>query len=368
MLNIALALAFLISAAASPGGRLLSTFFPVDALPLLPPYQQVLLSVLANYWLSAVLLYLALRATRADRYLRPDVPTHVVLGVANITLISYAGLRIFASTVEGGGATFAVVNIAAPIILVCRWALAAGIGWLAVRSFWQAIRKTSHRGAVERRPLLRTTSGLVATAMLLPPIAFTSWIYASHATGIRAALAVREARDDRFEEMCRNVRIEINRTVTGAQSVFFSGGSELVAPILKHVDYVEAGNAKRVVRYTKAGTEFGKSGHLKDALREEVSAPTAQYELSWKPLESSDDRALGLHAMEFTLQDRQTGEILAIFSDAMKTRGVLVVDQCPRELNNYRYKLTAYVLGLYNEPIRKRVADRIAAVQRRSAR
>jgi len=314
-------------------------------------------------------MYLALRATRADRYLRPDAATHVVLGVANITLIIYVALRIFTSTVEGGGATFALVNIAAPIISVCRWALAAGVGWLAVRSLWQAVTKTSHVATVERRPLLQTTSGLVAIAMMLPPIAFTGWIYSSHATGIRAAAAVLETRDDRFEEMCRNVRIDINRTVTGARSVLFSGAPELASPILKHVDYVEVRNAmNRIVRYTKAGTEFDKSGRLKDAVREEVSAPTAQFELSWRPLTNSDDGALGVNAMEFTLRERQTGETLAVFSEAMKILGVRVVDQCPRELSNYRYKLTAYVLGLYDEPIRKRVADKIAAVQRRSER
>jgi hypothetical protein len=87
--NVALALAFVISNFAAPGGRLVSFVFQQEALHTLPPYQQVLLFVFANYWLPALVIYLLLTTVQANRYVVPSRVVHIVLGIANSVLVLY---------------------------------------------------------------------------------------------------------------------------------------------------------------------------------------------------------------------------------------------------------------------------------------
>src|SRR5688572_26880252 len=112
MLNIALGWAFLLSALAAPGGRMLASIFP--ALRTIPPYQGVLTNVFANYWLPALLIYIVLLATRAERYLKPSTGIHVLFGLANTVLCLYAALHVLTATIKGGGATFALASIGIP--------------------------------------------------------------------------------------------------------------------------------------------------------------------------------------------------------------------------------------------------------------
>ena len=60
MFNVALGWAFLLSVAASPGGKFLAAVFETSALRTIPSYQVALAGVFANSWVSTLLIYILL--------------------------------------------------------------------------------------------------------------------------------------------------------------------------------------------------------------------------------------------------------------------------------------------------------------------
>jgi hypothetical protein len=367
--NVALALAFVISNLAAPGGRLLSIVFEQEALRTLPPYQQVLLTTFANYWLPALVIYILLRMGRANRYVVPSRATHIVLGLANALLVLYLGLRVFTSTVQGGGATFALVSIAAYPVKASQWVLVGGLAWVVATSIWRTSRGLD--GPKEdRRPLLRTASGLAAIVLFMPPLGFFSWVYATKAPEIHAASKARQTREARFEQLCQNIDIDIRRTVTDVKSVFFSSMSELAGPLRKKLNYVEARNVDgTIVRTIQRDKPLASPppGEFPDFSREVVPEPTAPYEISMQSLSDKGDREIGLGVLQFTVADRSTGEVLATFTEVSEIRGVRVEKRCPSQFGHYRYDLVGYVLGLHEPDTAKQIASKIAALQTRVA-
>ena len=211
MFNIALGWAYLISAVASPGGKLMALIFEVEGLRTTPPYQKVLFSIFANYWIPALLIYLLLRLIRAQTFLKPDATVHVLLGIANTILSLYVSLRVLTSTIEGGGATFALASLGAYIVTPSRWTIVAGTIWLAIRSLRIRL-KNSPPTAILHTPLLKTKSGVFALVMLIPPIAFFGWLYLTNAENLRAASVAKNVKNARFEELCKTIKIQINKT------------------------------------------------------------------------------------------------------------------------------------------------------------
>ena len=110
MLNVAIAGAFLLSFVFSPGQALLGLLVDIPVLQTLPVGQRAIVLVIASYWLPATLLFVALRALPHGSLLRPTRGESIALGIGNGVLILYVLARGFASTVEGGGAGFAVAS------------------------------------------------------------------------------------------------------------------------------------------------------------------------------------------------------------------------------------------------------------------
>lgn len=133
--NISLALAFAVSAQFSIGGKVLVWLFSEPLLRSIPPYQGHLFNVLANYWIPAILIYLAFRLTSAAKWLRPNNVVQVLIGLGNFLFLIYVSARVLASAVQGGGASFAVMQIAPIVVLPARGFLAVGLVLLFVRAF-----------------------------------------------------------------------------------------------------------------------------------------------------------------------------------------------------------------------------------------
>ncbi|MBA3023557.1 MAG: hypothetical protein FP821_06615 [Sideroxydans sp.] len=358
MFNVALALAFVIANFAAPGGRLVSFVFQQEALHTLPPYQQVLSFVFANYWLPALLIYLLMTTVQANRYVLPSRVVHIVLGIANSVLVLYFISRVFTSTVQGGGVTFALDSVAAYPAKVSQWALTGGLTWLVVTSIWRSI-KAPGIPAKDLRPLLRTGSFVVALVFLLPPLCFFGWVYVTKSTVIHTAAIARQTREARFEDLCRNVHIDIRRTVTDVKSVFFSSLSELTIPLRKKIDYVEGkniyGNIVRDIQRKKP-LASPPPGEYAEFSREVVPEATADYEISIQSLTDAGDRDLGLGVGQFTVTDRRTNEVLATFTEVTEVSGVKVLRTCPSNFGNYRYELVGYVLGLHDPDKARQIA------------
>ncbi len=103
MYNIALAFAITISSFTTLGSKILVTIMPISALRTLPDYLQLGLNVTVNYVIPSLVIYLLLRAFRANRFLKGSTSIHALLAVVNVQRLLYSGLLMVASTIEGGG-------------------------------------------------------------------------------------------------------------------------------------------------------------------------------------------------------------------------------------------------------------------------
>ncbi|MBK9160525.1 MAG: hypothetical protein IPM27_02985 [Nitrosomonadales bacterium] len=133
--NISLALAFAISAQFSIGGKVLVWLLSEPLLRSIPPYQGHLFNVLSNYWIPAVLIYLVFRLTRVAKWLRPTIAIQVLIGLGNLLFVLYVSARVLASAVQGGGASFVVMQFAPIVVLPARGLMSVGLVWLMVRAF-----------------------------------------------------------------------------------------------------------------------------------------------------------------------------------------------------------------------------------------
>lgn len=113
MVNIAISLAFILSALLKPGQILLDLVIGLPIVGTLPVWERLFVLAVFDLWLPTVLIYLALRlAPYASRF-RPTEGEQGLLVLTNLVLISYAGVRLYASTIPGGGIGL-LVGLAAP--------------------------------------------------------------------------------------------------------------------------------------------------------------------------------------------------------------------------------------------------------------
>jgi hypothetical protein len=377
LFNVALGLAFLISIMASPGGKLLSMVFEQDAFRTMPPYQGVVASVIANYWLPTILLYLALRILRADRYLLPGVIGHLLFGVPNAVLCLYVGLRVFTSTVQGGGATFALASMGAPFIQGSIYVLDVAVLWLAVRSVWFGIRRQP-LDAHAKEPKFRTPGLVVAAVMIVPAAGILAWLYATNAEKIGKAADARRAKAARFNELCQTAtRIEIYRRVNDAQSVLFPLSTNAAYPLLEKLAFVEVKRGwaqPDKPPYERLSKKPGEPVFIQGRAnieRTEIAEPEAQYEISARPIESKSDAAMSLYIVETMIRERRTNEVLAVFTAIGERKTVVRGDEpfCPKGFEDGRYQaeVPSYVLGLMDDKTSKNFEARLAALKSKTA-
>lgn len=321
MLNIALALAFAFSSLLSPGGRILRLAIEEPVLHSLPPYQGHLLLAFANYWVPAVIAYLALRLLRANSWLWPRPAIHVLLGLANALIVFYFAARVFASTVQGGGASFAVMSFA-PLVIFPAWAmLAAGLIWLAFRS----IRNRQKTQPIGSRALGIGEGIAIAMALGIPAVAVASTLFLTENAPFRLA---KEA-DKLFNEKCKSAGEVIINHPQNVQSIYLDqdggqyfdnivngvygsyGSSILGEPLVNSglLLYFEKKNDRQqidggIAKYHKHG--------LKDWKGEPVEELTSEYGVFQKSLVSdSDEKRLGVRGMEITIKNMKTEQTVA---------------------------------------------------------
>lgn len=368
MFNVALGFAFLISFLTSPGGKLLSTVFGQDVFRSMPPYQGVLASVIANYWLPAMLIYMALKVSRADRYVRPGVLGHVLFGVPNAILCLYAALRVFTSTVQGGGATFALVSLSAPFIRGSMYVLVVAVLWAAVRSVWMVIR-LGPAEAQTRGRVLFAAGPLIAVLMILPAAGFLTWLYVRNMEHIDKAADGRRAIVTRFQELCQTARIDIYRRVNDSRSVLFATPTNAIYPLLEKLDFVEIKRERdNQTSYDRLYKRPGEAAR-DNVSRTVVAEPEAQYEISTRPMGSPSDGAMHLHVEEATIRDRRTNDVLAVFTAVAEFRSVMRGNElfCPEGFRYVRFQteVPSYVLGLMDSETSKDFEDRLTLFKSR---
>lgn len=371
MFNIALGWTFLISAIASPGGKLLSYVFDPEVLRVLPRYQQIIATIGANYWIPALLIYLLLKGLKGESRLRPNRAIHMMFGTANVLMTLYAVLRVFTAMVPGGGATFALASFAV-IVAVPSWlSVATASAWLIVRSIRaNQTNETVSRAAIPHRFL--TPRVMVAILLLVPPNVFFAWVYVTQSATIQSVALKNTEKSARFEELCQSARIDIRRTVSDATSVLFLQRSNLPFVLLEKLDFVEVKrepwlvtkNQEPYQRFLKKAGETAVAGGDGNRISEEASKSMAQYEIERKAVTSAADKKNGFYVEEIDIRDRHNGELLATFSrvEMNNPNSGINARNCPLGSGalDYTQQATSYVLGLMDHSSATRFANHIA--------
>lgn len=203
--NVSLSAAFALAYVFSTGSKLLAAFGLTPLIRLLLPYQQHLLLAFANYWLPATLIYVLLRVTRLDSRLRVTATAHWPLLTANVLLLLYVAARVFASTVEGGGASYVLVSMS-PLVIVPAWvSLAFGFVALVYRSVQLTGGAPKSTGT---RRFSRSDSILVAAALLLP-LAFVATL----PVGRMVAMS------SEYSRLCGSAEVKILEKVPPARGI-----------------------------------------------------------------------------------------------------------------------------------------------------
>ncbi|MES2826303.1 MAG: hypothetical protein V4732_22100 [Pseudomonadota bacterium] len=106
--NLSLGAAFALSAILPTTGIILSTLGLNSGLKILQNYQLLIFLAFANYWLPAIFIYSTLRLSKISACLRLSTSVHLTILIGNLLFILYIVARTLASTVQGGGVSFAV--------------------------------------------------------------------------------------------------------------------------------------------------------------------------------------------------------------------------------------------------------------------
>lgn len=350
MFNIALAWAFLISFHFSIGSKALSIIVPPEAIRLLPPYQQHIATIFANYWLPATLIYILFRVVNAQKLLRPSSVIHFLLGSANVLLLIYVCMRILASSIPGGGASFALVSFSGYVLIPCKFALYVGTLWLIFRSLWLN-HKNIASPELLKIPFYKSISGIVALVMLFPPIGYFTWFYTSYFEQINTAQVKRNSTNSRFSELCNSVRIEINGRSKKPDGVYFDGPNQYYMSMLNELDFVEVHFPNnRIQRISKKDNQPAVVNFkIQDVNRKEISKPSARYEIKTKWPQNEADSKLGILSKEIIILDRTNNQVLAKYTTVRRTKGVRVVDTCPKNIYFFEGNIAKYVLGMTDE-------------------
>lgn len=102
------------------GSLVLLEFVPRAQLRALGPYAYGGIGLFVKYFALAIVLYLAFRLAGLGKELKPEGPARLLFLIANTLVIAYGVAGVVASTVEGGGGSFAVAQFG-PLVLWPSW-------------------------------------------------------------------------------------------------------------------------------------------------------------------------------------------------------------------------------------------------------
>jgi len=308
----------------SPGGRVLRATLGQPLLQGLPPYQAHLLLAFANYLIPAVVFYGSLRLLHAETWLRHRTRTSGLLGAANVLFVLYVAARTFASTIEGGGASFAVMSYGVLVVWPALLMLIVGLGTLAYRS----IQQRADPPEAASRPFGIGEGLILIAAVAVPGSVAVFTLFLAEDAPIRLA---REA-DAVFQSLCQSAGEKIAVAPQSVEGVYLEpnseryfdkiakgtyaghGSGQVGNPLVftGFLRYFEESNARRSVpgaaRYLKHGLNDWK-GAPEDAL-------TSNYGIFQEKIDignhgGSDVKVLGIEGTQVVVKDLRTGQITA---------------------------------------------------------
>lgn len=328
MLNIAIALAFIIATLFKPGQQLLELSIGLPVLETLPVGQAVLVKAIFDLWLPAFLIYVSLRTTRISEKFRPTNGEKVVLFIANSVLILYVCIRGWAYTIPGGGMSL-VVGLAAPFTSIPAL-LIDGIVLIKI------LAKSSERTETSTIGFASTAQKIAVLTAGSIPIAYGIGMLT---IGDASPFALAWRSHNRMDELCRTAGEKVVRVlsdVDGFYSDNVGGGLYLQIPgvgqmpvyrgkyqgyslnsVIDDSDrYVKIGRIKYVEMPLRAkkGDE-GPSGqyvrYRKDQEPEYVDNLISQVGVFRTKFTTEEDEKSGLIGYEVAIRILTTGEVTA---------------------------------------------------------
>lgn len=333
MINIAVAIGLAIGSLLSPGKRLLALLGDDPVLQGLPPYQGHLVLAFVSYLAPAVLAYGVLRLGHAERWLRPRAAIHALLGLANVLLVLYVAARTFAATIPGGGAGFAVAQLA-PFVVFPAWALsAAGLLWLSARSI--GLRHEATRAT--RRPW-RTGETLGVMVSLGVPAAALAWtLFLSADAPFRLARDAAEA----FRQRCATAGEKVYERPENVQSVYLEPDGGSYFENIRNGTYGGQGSGiigesfvkKGLLAYFEKPNDRQRLDGSKAKYRrlapgdwkgEPVDELASEFGVFQKSLVSNEERKLGLSGTEVTIKNLRSDQAVAsvVFFTSSRHRAI----------------------------------------------
>ncbi len=324
MANVALALAFLISMLFSPGGRILRSVLGAPVLQSLPPYQAHLLSAFANYLIPAVLLYGLLRLLHAEAWLRHRALTSRLLGAANVLFVIYITARIFASSIEGGGASFAVMAYGVLVVWPALLMSIIGLGKLAYRS----IQERTEPPEVTSQPIGMGEGAALIAVVAIPFSVAVSTLFLAENAPLRLA----QEADSVFQGLCQSASEKIIDIPRDVEGVYLEPNSEayfdrIVKGTYRGYGSGQVGNPLVFTGFLRffeesneRNPENGAAKYLKHGLRDWKGEPANelvsnygvfQTNINIDSPEGHDVKALGIRGTRVTVKNLNTGQITA---------------------------------------------------------
>ena len=319
--NLSLAIAFTLSFLWSPGSKLVLSLLEAPVLQSIARYKAHVLTSLANYWVVAVLVYIALRLAKAERWLKFRPAITAVLAIGNALLILYLVPRILASTVEGGGASFVVATFSPFFVLPARALFLVGFVWLAVRSV-----SPRHTQAPQRQEFNVPEYVGLAIAFAVP-IAYVATLYLGQDAPLRLAREARALMSERCVLAGERIRMRPSTEVRGLflqinggdryeqikDGVYqASGGGTFGDPL------VHGGLILFFETLNDAGRSSDDGGRLKyrrygagDFRGQPTNDAESEFGVFHADLTTEPERRLGIRGTELTVMDLRTNDVLA---------------------------------------------------------
>lgn len=316
MIKLSIAISALFGVLLSPSRRILSLIIGAPLLQSIPVYQLRTHYALLDFVLAPALFYLLLRIGKLDSYLKVGKKQAWMLTIGNILVLGYVVTRTLASTIEGGGAGFAVAALS-PFTLV------PGLILLLIGLSLTITNSLKDRYIIELpSSLTKLEVALVVLAIILP-LAYNSTLYIGSESLVmkarRADTIFNEKSKIAGEKLLTQPKVEVtelyldsdggpnydqikNGIYGGAGSGLLSGSLSGVLSYVEVKDrYLEKATPEKYRRLKQFGSWKG----------EPTNSLSSRYGLFAKDMVNDSDRAMGLEGQEFSIVDLQTNEPIA---------------------------------------------------------
>ncbi len=311
------------------------TFVDPAVFRNIPAYQQGLGLTALYYWFPAVLAYLVLVLTPVGSRLKLTKRNHRSLFIANIVVALYLIAKFLASTIEGGGASFAVASYSIVIFYPAWFLIIFTFALIAISSI--RLRSIDAEDIPPNIGCLmgRRDWGLVTTAFAIPVI---FGIYLGYGDG--TAFQKARASAPIFDEKCKSAGDEVHSVRNGAKGVLFRLGNSSFGYIKegrygsrgwgvlgesflhrKLLQFIEFQRNSRSLKNGENVIFFRKDSSESKEYR--VEAPKSEYVVIAKDLVDDQEKSIGLSGRKVEIIDLRTHEVVAsstYFASTMQRR------------------------------------------------